>query len=71
MPLFEYKCGACSQVFEAYKRLSDDASAERCPACGGKAVKVSVSLFGAKTGGSGAPGGGATCGSGSRRSPFS
>ncbi len=69
MPLYEYRCGSCSRVFEAYKRLSDDASAERCPACGEKAVKLGVSLVGARTGGSGAPGG-ARCGGGSRRSPF-
>jgi len=70
MPLYEYKCGSCSRVFEAYKRLSDDVSTERCPACGEKAGKLGISLFGAKTAGSGAPGGGASCGGGSRRSPF-
>ncbi len=71
MPLYEYKCGSCARVFEAYKRLSDDASGERCPDCGGKAAKVSISVFGARTGASGAPGGGTSCGGGSRRSPFS
>ena len=69
MPLYEYRCGSCSRVFEAYKRLSDDVSAERCPACGEKALKVGISLFGAKTGGS-AGHGGPACGGGARRSPF-
>ena len=71
MPLYEYKCGSCSRVFEAYKRLSDDASAERCPACGEEGVRMGISLVSAKPGGSGLPGGGASCGGGSRRSPFS
>ncbi len=71
MPLYEYRCGSCSLVFEAYKRLSDDASAERCPACGEKAAKLGISLVGATTGGSGGPGGGTSCGGGGRRSPFS
>ncbi len=71
MPLYEYKCAACSRVFEAYKRLSDDSSAERCPACGAKAVRLGISLVSGKAGGSGSPGAGTSCGGGSRRSPFS
>lgn len=71
MPLYEYKCVSCSRVFEAYKRTSDEASEERCPACGGKAARAGISLVSARTGGPGAPGGGASCGGGSRRSPFS
>ncbi len=70
MPLYEYRCGSCSRVFEAYKRLSDDPSASTCPACGEKAEKLAISLTGGARG-SGAPGGGASCGGGSRRSPFS
>ncbi len=70
MPLYEYKCESCSRVFAAYKRLSDDASAERCPACGEKAERLGISVISARTGGPGAPGA-AKCGGGSRRSPFS
>ncbi len=71
MPLYEYKCGSCSRVFEAYKRPSDDAFAERCPACGKEAARAGISLCSAKTGGTGAPGGSTSCGGGTRRSPFS
>ncbi len=71
MPLYEYRCDSCSKVFEAYKRLSDEASAERCPSCGGNAVRLGVSVVNGKTGGSGSPGGAPSCGGGSRRSPFS
>ena len=70
MPLYEYKCGSCSKVFEAYKRLTDAASGERCPVCGGKAVRLGISVVNARTGGSGSPGGATSCGGGSRRSPF-
>ncbi|MGE5189904.1 MAG: FmdB family zinc ribbon protein [Gemmatimonadota bacterium] len=71
MPLYEYRCESCLRVFEAYKRPSDDASAENCPACGGRAARMGISLFSAKSGGSGAAGGRTSCGGGSRRSPFS
>ena len=71
MPLYEYRCGSCARVFEAYKRLSDEPSAERCPACGKESARMGISLVSSKPGGSGAPGCGASCGGGSRRSPFS
>ena len=71
MPLYEYRCESCSRVFEAYKRLADDASVSPCPVCGERAEKVGVSLVSAAKGGSGSPGGSTTCAGGSRRSPFS
>ena len=70
MPLYEYRCGSCSRVFEAYKRLSEEESAERCPACGEKAARTGLSVISARTGRPGAAGGGTSCG-GSKRSPFS
>ena len=70
MPLYEYRCESCRKVFEAYKRLSDDAK-EACPACGGKSSRVGISLFRAGGSGSGSSSGGSSCGGGSRRSPFS
>lgn len=69
MPLYEYRCGSCAKVFEAYKRPSDDASAERCPVCGEKSARMGISLVSARPGGSGSPGA-ASCGGGTRRSPF-
>ncbi len=71
MPLYEYKCGACSQVFEAYTRLSDEVKKAACPVCGGVAEKIGVSLFGTAGPGDRPRSGGSTCGGGSRRSPFS
>ncbi len=68
MPLYEYRCDKCGQQFESYRRLSDEKEEEMCPACGGRAVKMGISLFSAK--GNTPFGGGSSCGGG-RRSPFS
>jgi len=69
MPLYEYHCEKCGQQYESYKRLTEEKMEEACPACGGRAVKMGISLFTAR-GTSPAPGGGSSCGIGSRRSPF-
>lgn len=70
MPLYEYRCESCRKVFEAYKRLSDDAK-EACPACGGSSSRVGISLFSTRGSGSASVSGGSSCGGGSRRRPFS
>src|SRR5512139_698089 len=67
MPLYEYRCEKCGQQYESYKRLSEEKKDETCPACGGRAVKMGISLFTAK---GTSPGGGSSCGIGPRRSPF-
>jgi putative FmdB family regulatory protein len=67
MPLYEYRCATCGQQYESYKRLTEEKKEEACPACGGRAVKMGISLFTAK---GSSPGGGSSCGAGPRRSPF-
>jgi putative FmdB family regulatory protein len=67
MPLYEYRCGKCGRQFESYRRLADVRKDETCPACGGRAEKLGISLFTPK--GGVAPGG-SSCGGGPRRSPF-
>jgi putative FmdB family regulatory protein len=42
MPLFEYECPSCSEIFEEI--LSADAKAPKCPHCG---AKRTVKRFGA------------------------
>ncbi len=69
MPLYEYRCESCRKVFEAYKRLSDEAD-EACPTCGEKSARMGISLFRAGGSSSGSSTGGSSCGGGSRRSPF-
>ncbi len=58
-------CMSCRQRFRA-----DELKEAVCPACGGKAVRLGISVVNARTGGSGSPGGATSCGGGSRRSPF-
>ncbi len=70
MPLYEYRCGACSRVFESYTRLSEEGKSPACPACGGDSEKIGIALFNARGTGEGTRTGGSTCGGGSRRSPF-
>ena len=45
MPLYEYHCETCGQQYESYKRLTEEKKEEACPACGGRAVKMGISLF--------------------------
>jgi len=70
MPLYEYRCGACSGVFEAYKRLSDEKKEETCPACGGSAQRLGISLVSAKAVDGGGKSGASSCGGAGRRQPF-
>ena len=70
MPLFEYRCKTCSKLFESYKKPSEVEKGETCPECGGKAVKVEISLVGAGGSGGSCDSKNTQCGSGSRRSPF-
>lgn len=71
MPLYEYKCGSCSKVFEAYKRLSENSRTETCPGCGNVAERVGISLIKTLTGSGSSGAGSSSCGSRARRSPFS
>ena len=70
MPLYEYRCGACSKVFESYMRPSEEGKHATCPACGGASEKVGISLFRAAGSGEHSKPGGSSCGGGFRRSPF-
>lgn len=51
MPVYEYQCDACQNVFEARQKFSD-APLSSCPACGG-AVKKLISRTGFALKGSG------------------
>ena len=51
MPVYEYRCTACSNQFELRQKFSD-AAADHCPKCGGAVHKmVSASAFSLKGGG--------------------
>jgi putative FmdB family regulatory protein len=51
MPVYEYRCTACNHLYELRQKFSD-ASADKCPKCGGAVHKmVSASAFSLKGGG--------------------
>lgn len=51
MPIYEYRCDACSHQFDLRQKFSD-APAEQCPKCGGTVRKmVSAAAFSLKGGG--------------------
>jgi putative FmdB family regulatory protein len=51
MPIYEYECKACENVFEIQQRMADD-PVKICPDCQGEVKKlVSVSSFQLKGGG--------------------
>ncbi len=70
MPIYEYKCASCDDVFEALVRSMSDTSPQKCPKCGGRKTKKLMSMFAAQgtraksTSGSG-NGHGSSCGCGS------
>ena len=56
MPIFEYRCSNCNEVFE-YLRLSRRDNHVECPHCGGQEAKQMFSVFAAPTGKSNASSG--------------
>lgn len=52
MPIYEYKCSACSHEMESLQKFSD-APLVRCPACGKDALTKLVSAAGFQLKGSG------------------
>lgn len=52
MPIYEYKCNGCGEVFEAIQKFSDK-PLKKCKLCGGKKVEklISQSSFVLKGGG--------------------
>jgi putative FmdB family regulatory protein len=53
MPIYEYRCGSCGQLFEEWSKHVDDGTGVRsCPLCKGKAHRIiSNTSFALKGGG--------------------
>lgn len=53
MPIYEYRCKDCHQVFEEWcKRVEEDDATHACPICKGQAVRlISNTSFALKGGG--------------------
>lgn len=54
MPIYEYQCQECGEVFDKFTRSMSAKIEVDCPKCGSKDCKKSFSLFGSSssTGGS-------------------
>jgi putative FmdB family regulatory protein len=46
MPIFDYRCRACGELFEAFIRGKEEAS---CPACEGRDLEKQISMPALKT----------------------
>lgn len=69
MPVYEYECSGCRNVFEVQQRIAD-APLASCPECGGEVRKIiSMSSFQLKGGGWYADGYSAASGKGGCASP--
>lgn len=48
MPIYEYKCAKCSEVFETLVRSAADEASLSCPKCHGKKCRKVFSTFAAQ-----------------------
>jgi putative FmdB family regulatory protein len=68
MPIYEYRCRACSKDFEKY--VSGPRASVACPACASSDIQRKLSVFGLRAGDPGPVassmplGGGGCCGGG-------
>ena len=63
MPIFEFKCKSCGQVFEEFVFSSNtDTGSIVCPECGATNADKLMSAFSSSTGSSIGSGGAASCG---------
>jgi len=60
MPIYEYRCQKCGQLFQKLQSVSAGAKAVACPGCGRKRVERRPSVF-ASTSSAGSPGSSSSC----------
>jgi putative FmdB family regulatory protein len=61
MPIYEYRCQTCGEVFEAIRPMRESGAAPPCPACDAEGAEKLPSVFaaaGSSTGGGCGSGGG-------------
>ncbi len=51
MPIYEFVCKPCDEVFEVLFRSAGERKKVICPRCGGDDVSKKLSLFGTRTAG--------------------
>lgn len=50
MPIYEYKCIKCSNIFSALQSMSASEKDTICPACGSREVRKMLSTFSSSMG---------------------
>ena len=48
MPVYEFKCAKCDNLFEVMGSYAEREKPQVCPKCGSTEVKQAISLFSAK-----------------------
>lgn len=66
VPMYEYRCPDCEQVFEELIRNRADEESVACPSCDSTDVKRLLSAFAVSSGGGTSSGFGSSCGGSSR-----
>jgi len=51
VPLYEFRCKKCDQVFERLCRVGSNGKNLTCPACGSRSVRRLMSVFAARVSG--------------------
>jgi len=62
VPIYEFRCRECREVFELLRPVGDTGKGLTCPACESASVEKIFSVFSASSGGAG--GGASSCGGG-------
>ncbi|HEX8947367.1 MAG TPA: zinc ribbon domain-containing protein [Dissulfurispiraceae bacterium] len=45
MPIYEYSCNKCSEIFAVFQSVNADEKEAKCPKCGSGDVKKKISSF--------------------------
>ncbi|UCH43346.1 MAG: zinc ribbon domain-containing protein [Dehalococcoidales bacterium] len=53
MPIYEYRCMKCGEIFELRRDLTDSGSKTKCPRCGSQSPRRIPSVFNSRPGGPG------------------
>ena len=61
MPIYEFECSKCKNIFEVLFRSSAENVNEPCPACKSKRTRRLMSIFGGKIGNTSVGGGCSSC----------
>jgi len=67
MPIYEFQCDDCEQIYDALLRFSDVVDAPRCPTCGSQNTRRLLSRIAAPSFGGGDSSAASSCGGGGGR----